>query len=76
MLKVEQVSLTDTLLDLGGDSLTAITLSTKILSKYDVQINIKEILSNYTIKDISDYIRENQEKVRFIIAVNTHQNVI
>ena len=62
MLRVEQISLTDKILDLGGDSLTAITLSTKILSKYNVQINIKDLISNYTIKDISDYIKENQEK--------------
>lgn len=62
MLRIAQISLTDTLLDLGGDSLTAITLSTKILSKYNVQINIKDLLSNYTIKDISNYIKENQEK--------------
>ena len=62
MLRIENVSLTDTLLELGGDSLTAITLSTKILSKFDVQVNIKDILSNYTIEDISNYIKENQSK--------------
>ena len=62
MLKVENVSLSDYLLELGGDSLTAITLSTKILSKFNVQINIKDILSNYSIKDISDYIAKNQSK--------------
>ena len=60
MLHIEQVSIEDTLLNLGGDSLTAITLSTKILSKFNVQINIKDILSNYTIKDMSDYIRQSQ----------------
>lgn len=60
MLHIEQVSIEDTLLDLGGDSLTGITLSTKILSKFNVQVNIKDILSNFTIKDISDYIRKNQ----------------
>ena len=61
MLRIEQISLDDKLLDLGGDSLTAITLSTKILSKYNVQINIKDIISGYTIKDISDYIKENKK---------------
>ena len=62
MLRVENISITDTLLDLGGDSLTAITLSTKILSKYNVQVNIKELLSSYTIKDLSDYIKENKNE--------------
>ncbi len=58
----EKVSLADNLLDLGGDSLTAITLSTKISSKFNVQIYIKDIMSNKTLKDISDIIRENQAK--------------
>ena len=46
MLHVSKVSIEDTLLDLGGDSLTAITLSTKILSRFNVQMNIKDLLSN------------------------------
>ena len=62
MLQVEKVGINNTLLELGGDSLTAITLSTKILSKFDVQLNIKDILSNYTIKDMSDYIDKNKTK--------------
>ena len=62
MLQIDKVSINDTLLQLGGDSLTAITLSTKIVSEYNVQINIKDILSNYTIKDISDYIEKNKSK--------------
>ena len=62
MLQLEKVGINNTLLELGGDSLTAITLSTKILSKFNVQINIKDILTNYSIKDMSDYIAENQTK--------------
>lgn len=62
MLQVEKVGINNTLLELGGDSLTAITLSTKILSKFDVQMNIKDILSNYKIKDMSDYIEKNKTK--------------
>lgn len=62
MMHIENVSLSDTLLDLGGDSLTAITLSTKITSKFNVPVYIKEIMSNRTIKEISDLIRENQAK--------------
>lgn len=60
MLQIDRIGINETLLELGGDSLTAITLSTKILSKYNVQINVRDILSNYTIKDISDYITENK----------------
>ena len=60
MLQVDKVGINNTLIELGGDSLTAITLSTKILSKFNVQLNIKDILSNYTIKDMSDYIEKNK----------------
>lgn len=62
MLNIKQISITDTLTNIGGDSLSAITLSTKILSKYNVQLDIKDILSNLTIKDISDYIIKNKDK--------------
>ena len=62
MLRIENISIEDSLLELGGDSLTAITFSTKILSKYDVQVSIKDILTKYKIKDISDYISENKLK--------------
>ncbi len=66
MLNYEDISIYDTLLDLGGDSLTGITLSTKILSKYNVQINIKDILSNFTIKNMSDYILKNKNESKEI----------
>ena len=62
MLHVENISIEDSILDLGGDSLTAITLSTKILSKFNVQVNIKDILTKYKIKDISNYINNNQSE--------------
>jgi len=62
MMNIENVNLSETLLELGGDSLTAITLATKISAKFNVQINIKDIMSNKTIKEISDIIRENQSK--------------
>jgi len=62
IMHIENVNLLDTLLDLGGDSLTAITLATKISSKFNIQINIKDIMANKTIKEISDIIIENQEK--------------
>ena len=69
MLQIKNISLNDKLLELGGDSLTAITLSTKILSKYNVQINIKDIMSDYTIKDMADYIRKNQIKENIKVKI-------
>ena len=62
MMNNKNIELLDTLRDIGGDSLTAITLLTKISSKFDVQLYIKDIMSNKTIKEISDQIIENKEK--------------
>lgn len=61
MFNVEHISLTDTIFDLGGDSLTAISLLTKIASKFNVQLHLKDILSNNTIQDISDCIKVSKE---------------
>ena len=58
MMHLENISMTDTLLDLGGDSLTAITLSTKILSKFNVQIYVKNILTENNLMQISDLIKK------------------
>ena len=44
MLEVDKFGINNTLLELGGDSLTAITLTTKVLSKFNVKLNIKDIL--------------------------------
>ena len=62
MLNIDNINLSDTLLELGGDSLTAITLTTKISSRFDVQLNLKDIMSNKTLKEISDIIMERQSK--------------
>ena len=44
MLHIDNINLSDNLLDLGGDSLTAISLTTKISSKFNVQVNLKDIM--------------------------------
>ncbi|MCF0125945.1 MAG: amino acid adenylation domain-containing protein [Clostridia bacterium] len=74
LLNIKPISLNDTLLDLGGDSLTAITLSTKIASKYGVQLSIKDLLSNYTVKDLSDFINNNQLTPNKIIKIEKSED--
>ena len=61
-LNLSNISLLDTILGAGGDSLSAITLSAKISSLFNVQIGMKELLTDFTIKDISDYIKRNMSK--------------
>lgn len=61
LINVQNISIEDSFFELGGDSLTAINLCTKIYSKFNVQIFVKDILETPIIKDLSDLIanREN-----------------
>ena len=75
MMHLENISMTDTLLDLGGDSLTAITLSTKILSKFNVQIYVKNILTENNLMQISDLIKkymDNNNTRSHLLRISTH----
>ena len=56
LLTVENISIDDSIFELGGDSLTAISLCAKIYSELNVQIFVKDILENPVIKDLSDLI--------------------
>lgn len=56
MINVQNISIEDSFFELGGDSLTAINLCTKIYSKFNVQIFVKDILETPIIKDLSDLI--------------------
>ena len=56
LLTIDNISITDSFFELGGDSLTAISLCAKIQSKLDVEIFVKDVLENPIIKDLSDVI--------------------
>ncbi len=56
ILNIENISIDDSFFELGGDSLTAINLCTKIYSKLNVQIFVKDVLENPIIKDLSDLV--------------------
>ena len=62
ILQNKNINLADTLIDLGGDSLSAITIATKISSTFNVPIYIKELLSNKSLKEISNIILYNKNK--------------
>lgn len=50
---VDNISVNDSFFDIGGDSLSAINLSAKIQSEFDVQLFVRDILEKPTIKDLS-----------------------
>lgn len=56
LLSVDNISITDSFFELGGDSLTAINLCAKIYSEFNLQIFVKDVLENPIIKDLSDVI--------------------
>ena len=56
LLSIDNISITDSFFELGGDSLTAINLCAKIYSELSVQIFVKDVLENPIIKDLSDVI--------------------
>ena len=56
LLHVENISIHDSFYALGGDSLSAISLSTYIATHYNATVTIKDILEHPVIKDLSDYI--------------------
>ena len=55
-LNVQNISIDDSLFELGGDSLTAINLCSKIYSEFNVQIFVKDVLETPIVKDLSDLI--------------------
>ena len=55
-LKLETVNLSNSFVELGGDSLSAINIIAEIENKLHVQLHIKDLLNMASIMDISDYI--------------------
>ena len=54
LLTIENISITDSFFELGGDSLTAINFCTKLYSEFNVQLFVKDILENPVISNLSD----------------------
>lgn len=65
LLHLPEVSIADSFFEIGGDSLSAITLSSKIFREFHVEISVKEIMENSTISDLSNLI-SNKNKLEEI----------
>ena len=55
-LNLDAISITDSFFDIGGDSLTAINLCTKISNEYNIDFMVRDIFDSPIIKDMSDKI--------------------
>ena len=58
ILKVQKISIDDTFLDIGGDSLSAISISSLISKKLNINVTVKDILESSTIRSLSDLISQ------------------
>lgn len=68
-LHINNVSMSDSFFDLGGDSLTAINISETISKELNVEVTVKDILDKNIIMNLSDYISglSNTDKSSFKI---------
>ena len=68
-LHVNNVSMSDSFFELGGDSLTAINISETISKELNVEVTVKDILDKNIIMNLSDYISglSNTDKSSFKI---------
>lgn len=56
LLGMDNIDISSSLLELGGDSLTAINLSAQIREIFGVDVYVKDIISKDSLSDLSDYI--------------------
>ncbi|HYF81964.1 MAG TPA: amino acid adenylation domain-containing protein, partial [Clostridia bacterium] len=63
VLKVEQVGINENFFDLGGHSLKATSMMSKIHKELSVEVPLKEIFRIPTIKGLSEYIKGHAENI-------------
>ncbi len=63
VLGIEQIGITDNFFELGGESLKATKLVLQVYKELNVEVPLREIFLNPTIKDLKDYISSLEESV-------------
>jgi amino acid adenylation domain-containing protein len=63
VLKIEVIGIHDKFLELGGDSLQAIRIVSKVLNKYKVKLSLQSLFSAPTISNMAGLIIQNQAKM-------------
>ncbi|MCP4178736.1 MAG: amino acid adenylation domain-containing protein, partial [bacterium] len=62
VLNVERISILDEFFDLGGHSLKAVKIITRISKELEIEVSIKEIFVNQTIESLSEIIQSIDKK--------------
>ena len=72
VLHVNDISILDSFLELGGDSLTAINVCENVNKNLNTNLNVKDILDKNTIMNLSDYIlnkiNTNKKQVKILTS--------
>ncbi|TYP74358.1 non-ribosomal peptide synthetase/type I polyketide synthase [Aquimarina intermedia] len=75
-IKKEEIGITDSFFDLGGHSLKAMLLITKMNKEFDINILLDELYNNQTIKELSVYI-ENMVEIQHSDSFNeAHEDML
>ncbi len=71
VLEIDIMCIDDDFFDLGGHSIKAMSLISKINEEFDVDISVVEVFSNSTVRKMSDFIstREHEKSIKIKTAV-------
>ena len=69
LLNIQEISIEDSFFDIGGDSLSAIELCSKIDTEFNVQLHIKDIFESPSIREISDLIISKKDSKKELIPI-------
>lgn len=60
LLEVDEIAATDNFFDIGGDEFSAVKLVNQIRNQFDVEIELKQVFENASIRDLAELIVEKQ----------------
>ncbi|MCP4216967.1 MAG: amino acid adenylation domain-containing protein, partial [bacterium] len=67
LFAIETIGINDNFFDLGGHSLKAISLSSRVSREFDVQLPVTEIFKTSTIKGLAKYIQDAEASIYLAI---------
>ncbi|MCB9251757.1 MAG: non-ribosomal peptide synthase/polyketide synthase, partial [Flavobacteriales bacterium] len=75
LLGVEKIGIEDNFFELGGHSLLAMKMVSKIKLEFNIEVSLRDLFQNITIKRLSDFISKSEEiKLPEIIHYKTDTN--
>lgn len=69
ILHLENISIKDSFFAIGGDSLNAITLCTRLSDKLKVSITVKDVFDNPVVEHLSDVISNNSSSLQVVQTI-------